>query len=227
MEMTQVRTVRGVAIAVAILTGVASCAPIPIATTYPISTQQKMQAADHWRYLADQVADEIGGGGGRSIYVIHKGGSVFGDSFETYLGTALFQHGYAISNTAFGATVLDYSVEPVVHRARRETRPLPGIFTALGGLALLGHEAADHWDVGDGYFAAIPAGAALDIVSGTTVRPTNSEVIITVTVSSESTTAFRKTVTYYVADADLWQYPKVVLASNARPIAPTAVRITP
>lgn len=39
--------------------GGCSHAPIPVATSYPATTQQRMQAAHHWQVLADHVASRI------------------------------------------------------------------------------------------------------------------------------------------------------------------------
>ena len=35
------------------------CAQVPRPSTYPYTFQQKMQAADHWKVLANQVAEQV------------------------------------------------------------------------------------------------------------------------------------------------------------------------
>jgi hypothetical protein len=183
------------------LMSLGACAPIPIASTYPYSDQQKMQAAEHWRVLADDIATGIRGSvpSDRPVYVARKGGGDFSQGFHTYLETALAHQGYVLSPTPLGANIVDYSVQPVIHPARRDTLAYPWPFWLVVDIFN-----GDNWG-----------------------RDTNSEVIVSVAAVSDGRTLFRRTATFYVPDRDIGQYAPVALATNGPLLPPVPVRISP
>jgi hypothetical protein len=210
----------------------AACAPVPIATTYPVTLQQRMQSVSHWQVLADDVASGISEGvapGSAPLYIAPQPrGGAFGEAFESYLATSLMRRGYAVDDTPNGAVVVNYGVERVSHR-ELDKRPPPGFFTALGTGVWLAHQAATHWfdgGAGTAFAAAIPLGVAVDVASMALTAPTHTEVIVTVAITSGERYVFRTNRNYYVNDRDWKEYPNapMMLASELRiPSRPISV----
>jgi hypothetical protein len=89
---------------------------IPMATTYPVTFQKKMQAAQHWDVLTEDVAnrlrDSLIGSGeqGRPIalYVQQpKYNSHFGEAFHNLLITHLMERGFSITENPAGGLALN------------------------------------------------------------------------------------------------------------------------
>jgi hypothetical protein len=217
-----------------------ACAPIPVATTYKIDWQHRMQSVSHWKELADDTAKSMSPhiASVRTMYLMKgTGRSPFGDGFETYLVDALernclrsrgdsaqntaepcsVKQGTRIPESSSSAVNISYGVQRVRHLDTGSGRAPPGLFTLLGTGIWLGHQAAKHWTAGDQFVAAIPTGAVLDLISGSVTTPTHTELIVSVVASrSDSTVIFRQDRSYYVDDADAAEYPDqpIYLASG-------------
>ncbi|HXQ51070.1 MAG TPA: hypothetical protein VN802_08260 [Stellaceae bacterium] len=163
---------------------------MPVATTYPYSTQQKVQAADHWRVFAEDTVAKMGVPGGARVFVTPKRG-VFEEGFRTYLETAMLRRGALLAvDPGSAAYVVDYSVEPVVHGDDQDWGiPFPLLFWAFADL-FTGNAQATWW------------------------RDTQSEIIVSVALFSGGVTAFRTAATYYVPTGDLPLYRPAVLSAN-------------
>src|SRR5580692_6515404 len=122
---------------------------MPLASSYPISFQQKMQAAEHWQSLANEVANAIPAG--RPIFVSQKHRNGFPQAFETYLKTALANRQIVLAPNPSdtGVLVLDYGVQRVDHTPFRNADTFPGIYTLAGTAAWLGYQGATHWGPGN------------------------------------------------------------------------------
>lgn len=200
-----------------------SCAyrPIPLATSYPVTTQNKMQAVHHWDVLAADVADRLK----TTIDLTFPDATVkppvfirftkeyedvpFGKAFYHLLRTQLVQRGVnVVTNTEYSDTLLlDYDMQVVFHKDRRLTYPTPGIFTALGGGVWLMAHGAEHWDPSG--LAALPALVAADAYAlSERYMPgeTNTEVLISTTVTSNDQYIFGYNDIYYINDGDYEQY---------------------
>ncbi len=107
-------------------------AQAPLASGYPLSSQQKMQAMAHWDTLADTVAkncaralEHFHPAGDVRVYVAPAPATPFGKSYREALLTRLVDYGVPVSFTPDGAAVLEFSVEAVTHR-RTLTRTRSG-----------------------------------------------------------------------------------------------------
>ena len=106
----------------------AACQPhtysaVPVATTYPITTQQRMQAAHHWDVLAREIADDVAPRAKQSnskLFVTNKGPrSTFGDGLHSYLVAALVERGITTVTTPENALTLQYSVQLIQQPSKR------------------------------------------------------------------------------------------------------------
>lgn len=77
----------------------------------------------------------------------------------------------------------------------------------------LGEQASTHW-TGNGFAAAPAIGAVLDVFDAASVRPTNTEIIVTIEASTSGRTVYRDTRTYYVPDGDIDLYEPRTVVQN-------------
>ena len=186
---------------------------LPIATTFPSSTQRKMQAAQHWDVLASEVADRVEVAfvdrpdlAGRPIFVPQKGASPFAAAFHELLISQLVFRGMQVSVAQEDSLVLDYSVLGVKHNWRFQ-RPKPGLLTALPGGAWAVYELSKLGYGASLYFAAATvAGALLDYGIGHWATESDNEVIITASLSYNNRYVLHMSNIYYINDPDKWHY---------------------
>lgn len=207
--------------------GLVGCASqVPVPQTYPLTYQQKMQAAHHWDVLATDVASRLGGAlssvkGGETV-VLHVQPPnelyVFGRAFYNLLTTELIQKGFGVTlDPAEADLEVLYDVQLVTHKDRGFIRPRPGVFTTLTTGVLVLRELAES-SVPE---AAVLAGAAaIDIGSGYITGPTpDSEVIITTSVMNGNRFVTRISDLYYVSDNNATQY--IACCSEPAPVTRT------
>lgn len=194
--------------------GLGACASqVPVATTYPVTFQRKMQAAEHWDILTAHVADRLqesllGLGqppGGRPIalYVQQpKYDSEFSMAFHNLLLTHLLERGFLVSENPGGGYAVSYDVQVVTHKDRGFIRPVPGLFTALTGAVLVLDATADS----NPATAAMMGAVGLDVATGFITDQPNSEIIVTTSVMSGDRYVTRVRDIYYISDNNVGQY---------------------
>lgn len=198
------------------------CSQVPKPSTYPLTFQKKMQAADHWNLLARDVAEQVRIccseregcelGHGRPLYVEPKPG-VFGRAFRRLLIAhlvrpeaqgAIQRSGCLVAEEKTAdCLVLRYDVQLIKHRTNRFNRPMPGAFTALAaGLSVIRNNSPDTlkaWGIGAGVLTDIWVGAAATLP--------HHEVLITTSIVQDNQYLFSKADLYYINDPDFWHYP--------------------
>jgi hypothetical protein len=186
---------------------------VPVATTYPVNFQKKMQAAHHWDVLTADVAkrlrDNLIGSGepqGRPVALNvqqPRYNSQFGIAFHNLLITHLLEQGFVMTeNPSFGLPV-SYDIQVVTHQDRGFIRPTPGLFTALTGTVLVLRDVADSQSAAA---ATVLGAVALDVASGFVTDTPNSEIIVTTSVMCEDRYVSRVRDIYYVSDNNVDQY---------------------
>lgn len=198
-----------------------ACSPVPIAGTWPVSVEQRMQSVSHWQFLAHEEADKAQAVLPPNVPVFialnpRAAQMPFGLAFHEYLKTEFVQRHYTVvDQPRAGYSEVHWSVQAVPFDEWKDPEAIPGLFTTLGFAAWLGTQGATHWGGGLSSAvagAAIPAGAALDIAHGALATPTDSEVIVTVEVTTPDPSQANRLVemrdskNFYVAGADLWHY---------------------
>ena len=197
--------------ALAMTAMIAGCATpyseAPLATNFPTSKQQKLQAAAHWNAIAGDVAKQIVDKqkDRQPLYVNHaQGKTEFDRAFSNHLISALVAHGIVVQKNALGALAVDVDTQVVQFSANRPQYNYAGAATALTAGVWALHNAS-------------PAGIATAGIVGTdaylwfrsefaTGETPRSEIIITTSVSNRDQYLSRTTSVYYVADADQGLY---------------------
>ena len=121
-----------------------ACSKVPSQSSYSYSYQHKMQSANHWEQLANEVVSEQvvpflkKSRSSTKIYIQENDRSDFGIAFNTYLFTRLFEKKIAVSDTyEEGAVVLKWSVQQVQHTGNRSNpMPIAGVIGFVGSVAL-------------------------------------------------------------------------------------------
>ena len=112
---------------------------VPVPNAFRLSTQQKMQAAHHWKLLSEDVAylvkKNIEDGYHdtlipMSIYVAPSGITPFEKAFHDLLLTSLVELGMDVSNQAKGNLQLSFDIQVITHN-RKILRTRTGVYKSL------------------------------------------------------------------------------------------------
>lgn len=193
------------------------CAQAPLSTSFPMTTQQKIQSVSHWNIVAEDVAEQIRIGltainaTSRPVYVEKKAYSPFNEGFNNMLLTKLIEKGVkTIAVKDNDALKIDYNSQVVYHKSPLK-QPKTGKIVLLSGGVLAAREA--FWHASTGGVIATIGGAltALALMDDAgqglfdTYSP-NTEIIFTTSVIDGNQYILRKTDCYYINFADSWHY---------------------
>ncbi len=205
----------------AMLAGCAGTAPIPLAENFKLTVQPKVRSAGHWELLSRDVVaqtrgslDQAGVAPSTPLHVaLPANPSAFDLAFREFLITQLVQSGVPVLQLPGQALEVSYHTQVVRHNSERP-HFIPGRFTmiAAGVLAAYGLHNV-HLDTQ--LLAGLGLTAAADYASSADAGgPTNTELILTTTVTQGGQYVARKTDVYYLQNADTplflrASYPKV------------------
>src|SRR5690554_3345052 len=180
----------------------------PIATTYPISEQQKMQAAHHWDVLAQHQADMLIQNDllkSQPLYV--RGADVatpFSTAFDSLLTSQLVSKGAYVKTSPNQAAEVSYKVQVVKHKDRGYIRAPEGSMTALAAGIAVATIPINNWS--EPALALIPAAFATDLFSGSWTSEIDQEVVITTQVSLADQVVYSNSSIYYINPGDFDHY---------------------
>lgn len=194
----------------------ANTSQAPIATTYPYTEQQRMQAAHHWDVLArhettsilqhervryrDLHISEADTG-----YLHAYSGGEFGRGFRALLTSELVSRGAnltTVPNANSANVTID--VEVVEHRDRGFIRPPVGAFTALTAGVAVATIPFNQWS--EPALALIPAGIVADTTSGSWTHTGNEEIIVTTQIIDGERILYSSSNIYYINAGDRRHY---------------------
>ncbi|MCV6613308.1 MAG: hypothetical protein OIF55_21365 [Amphritea sp.] len=180
----------------------------PLASTYPISEQQKMQAAHHWNVLAEHEAELITQSLPaitKPLYITESAQETpFGRGFSALLTSKLVQQGADIRTRADGAATIRYQVEVLEHTDRDSVRQAPGTWTALAAGVAVAALSVEKWNAPEILLA--PAAIGADLYSGNRVAQSNHEVIITTQIVQGNRVLHSSSNIYYINGGDKNHY---------------------
>lgn len=200
-------------IAVGSVISLGACAsPTPVAKTYPMTFQQKMQSASHWDVLAKHVAEDMAkwlptsGAAGRPLAIRATAASNdFARGFEGFLITRLHELGFAIATEGYDSYRIEHEAQ-VIHHKGKAISLKPGTFTLLGSGVAVAKLAENGVKAGAVAGGAVAAGIAADVAAGYVTSETSTEVIVTVTAADQGLVTYRRSFVFYINDADASQY---------------------
>ena len=121
----------------ALSTGLVGCTTeIPVATSFPRTAQNQMQAAQHWNFVASDVAKRLQlalispESKQRIVLYVkpHSSNSTFSKAFHQMLSTQLLQHGFGVTEDASKGYPLSYDIQPVAYKERGTPPAGPGSY---------------------------------------------------------------------------------------------------
>ncbi|MBN9328957.1 MAG: hypothetical protein ABT03_07800 [Comamonas sp. SCN 67-35] len=216
--------------AAAALTALVGCetAPIPVAKNFEYTSQYKVRSAGHWDLVARDVAfqtramlESAGIGDATPLHVVAPSNpSAFDLGFRDFLITQLVHDGAVVRTDPAAALAVSYGTQVVRHNSDRP-HFIPGAFTMLaGGLAAAYGLRLEHIDtkIVAGLGLAVGMDYAASINSG---GPTNTELILTTTVTRDGQYVARKTDVYYLENVDtpLFMRPSYYRAVNMKVVS--------
>lgn len=202
----------------------------PIATTYRISDQQRMQAAHHWEILARHEAERMLEIERLRVLPLHimappysAGPGEFYRGYRDLLTSELVSRGARVSTVPAQAAEVRFTVETVKHRDRSFIRPPEGAFTTLAVGVAVASLAYNHW--AEPALALIPGAMLADAFSGSWTYTGDDEVIITTQVIENQRIIYSSSNLYYINAGDRRQYaPPSGPAKPLLPILPVTNR---
>lgn len=198
-------------IIVLVMTG---CARVPKPVGHVFSTQQQLEAAEHWRELAATVFDGLKLEPGKPVYVAQDDRSSFGRAFAQFMRHEALLRGIPVSAAPNGAIELDWGTQIVEHRGPRpHNAPFPGMGLLLAGLGLAGVHYFDHnnADWHDGLDTIlILSGLAVEGANAASqwnsMSTTDTELIIGVVAKQDGQLRRNFLAVYYIDRAEKAQY---------------------
>lgn len=180
----------------------------PMATTYPYSEQQTMQAAHHWDVLAEyEAAGMLRSAAlrGKSLFINgNDENSTFARSFQDLLTSQLVSNGALVRTDPVNAARVDYRVQLVKHTDRDYIRAPQGTWTALASGIAVATIPVNHWS--EPALALIPGAALVDLFSGSWESISDHEVVITTQVTDNGRILYSSSNIYYINGGDAGQY---------------------
>ncbi|HOI95112.1 MAG TPA: hypothetical protein PK250_10445 [Syntrophobacter fumaroxidans] len=183
----------------------AACSSVPSQSNFPQTYQPKMQAAYHWQWFAEKVAQEqvlplfVKPGSSKHpkspivrervqpVYIQQSDQSPFGTAFRTYMTMVLRNKGVPVVDSQDGALKLGWSIQLVNHNRSEINPPPPGVIATAG--VVLGWLVAG---ASPGHFCeSVP----------------HTEIMITCEISQGGLTNLsQQTYTFYIPDEDADNY---------------------
>jgi len=178
----------------------------PIANTFPITEQQKMQAAQHWQVLADHEAKGIVHQlKGQSVYVTGGGkNSPFDQTFHQLLISELVSDGGTVMVSPGASAEVSYDVNLIEHKDRGWIRPPAGAISMLAAGVAVATVPYNNWS--ESALALLPVAFATDLLVGNVVSESSHEVAITTRVMQQGKLLHSSTNIYYINPGDKDHY---------------------
>lgn len=195
----------------------ACASPVPVAENFPMTTQKKVRAAQHWHIMADDIVSQTIHSlkendylNGRALYVQAEDGNhtPFDRAFRNFIVTDMVERGLPVSDKPDNAVTVLYETQIVKHNSDRPDYK-PGLFTALTGGVMVARNVSN-WSSGAQIAGALGTAAAVDVLAGKMASPTHNELIVTTSVVADNMFVMRKSDVYYVEDADVSLFDEAV-----------------
>ena len=205
----------------AALLGVTACADRPPAASFVARPQQRLQSAQHWQIVADNVASAVsaylesktGKKEPVMLYMMRQSDTPFAEVFLGAMTTRLVNLGHPVAvDSRPDITAVGIDVTLVRHAGfTRGNRTFPGPVTALGAGVGVAGWLIDKMHFGETFAAFGIAGDAVRSM----VDETDTELLLTVSLARDGFYEFRANTVYYVNSRDMGHYLDMVADPRA------------
>lgn len=193
------------------------CSQTPVPVSRPYSTQDKLQASQHWQVIAQDLSWEISemlkmadqaNLQNRHIQILNRDASPFSQALESFLVTDMTHLGLQVNRQDAEDYQLYWSVQSVTHKEKRDfTSPPFGSFTALSAL---GYGVYKVYDDSTDFAATVATGLAADLAKElyylNQLDLPHNEIIVNITIQSGNNIVYRLSNIYYINDLDTDHY---------------------
>jgi len=195
---------------------------IPLATTYKMTGQHKMQAAEHWDILASDVAARVRAALDDRVELrllaidvdTDQDQGPFHKVFKELLTSQLVQRGVQVPEREENQLELIYTVQVVKHGARFQ-RPPPGLLTLIGAGISVSRDITASF-----IYGAAPAGLLSDVAVGHLTSHSAQEVVVTTRLVWKNRYVMHSSDIYYINDAENLHYGEPLKPFGADVVAP-------
>lgn len=193
-----------------LLISVVACttSQVPYPTAYDLSKQKKMQAADHWRVMAKDIASVIEARLDKAevVSISRKNDEPIYAFFANFLEQELINDGYSVNMSETpGVTVVVMEARVLEHNGR-DFRSTFGMFDVLKIPLIIVRDFAigvQESSIADSSIGSLGGTGVLDTKTGSLpVR----EVLITVKGVKNNQLMLSANNLYYINEAESWQY---------------------
>lgn len=187
-----------------------ACSNQPVSKWYESSSQQKVEAVQHWGVIADDAATQTRLAlnasqlaSNRPVFVQEGSNSHFDRAFRNYMITSLVNAGVPVSTVKDSAVEVSYQTQVIRHGESFD----PSLFGYKPGVATIG--TAGFWVLRNASTSGLAAGtiaSAIGYDGYSAVKPTGVELIITTSITHENRYLMRNTDAYYIEKADAYLF---------------------
>ena len=194
-------------LSLSLMSGCASLQGVPSAEPFQDATLKKAKSAQHWNVIANDVVAQTAGmnKGGKPLYVSPTDDSAFSKGFHSFLVSGLVNNGIAVSTKPDGAAKVTYEAQVVRHIDGRANHFAPGEIAALAGGVYVAREIGTSGASRSAQYAggaAVVAAADIGLAYAKLYGPTNTEVIVSTSITDGDRYVMRKTDVYYIEDVE-------------------------
>lgn len=213
------RIVAIVGVTVAVTGCVTPYSPVPVATHFPTSEQQKLQAAAHWTAISEHIEKQLlpalKNSPRGALYVQPLQGTPFTRTVVGQLMTSLVNDGYVVAKTPNDALKVEVDTQVVAFSGDRPQYKYHGERSAL---------VAGVWALTEVRHTALGLATAAIVADDaygwfrsqfSSSDTPKTEIIVTVAVSDDRRYYARQTSVYYTVDSDRWLYEAAPLKTFA------------
>lgn len=189
-------------------------APVPVNS--PHTTQQQLQAAQHWATVASDMSEQINlhltknNLLSKPVFINPANSKTdFNRALNDFLITDLVQKGIKVSNVRSQSIVLDYKAQVIKFRSSRDVLlPSQMKWMTLAGGLVVGRLIADAIDINTFDEVVLTTGLVTDL--WVTNKAPKLELVVTSSILADQIYVSRSTSVYYAnpEDLHLYEHPK-------------------
>lgn len=199
---------------------VIGCAsPVPVAHNFPASEQMVARTAHHWDVVAQDVVAQTTAAIAANPVLQKRGifvpavdrSTAFNVVFRDFLVNNMVNQGLPVSvckstqssGTGFAMEGPDVEVQyeaRIIGHAANLPKYIPGTITALAAGVSVIYNMAEHMSSANAAAAGAGLAVLADVAASNYARPTQTELIVTTTITENNRYIMRKSAIYYVPD---------------------------
>lgn len=180
-------TIHKVLLSIVLTIVLSSCSQVPYPTTYNLSSQKVMQAAEHWQVLAIKAANKISETipSETKFFINKQGKEPFYTYFADFLEQELLNKNYRVSSSNTNDCLPIMVQAKVLEHGKRAIDVYPGLIPQVTGAVV----------------------SSLTIIGGTSTGDlSHDEVLITIRIVNGDQTIFAENNVYYIGEDEIWHY---------------------